>query len=180
MGLFVFLLFFKTRARRRVQGSDKFSTSKTHTVFLRTESTPQCSKWSITTSLMKVSVSVIHYGTEFESEWKPASDAVQCFELPPRAVLQNVQKKQRNDADEWKAEYQYFFFSYVRALWGICHCRKLMLSACLAASVLVYFFIFLTHVFPSHLITSVSFIFLREGTPNTFNSLCLWFPKHEA
>lgn len=83
MGLFVFLLFFKTRrARWRVQGSDKFSTSKTHTVFLRTESTPQCSKWSITTSLMKVSVSAIHYGMEFESEWKPASDAVQCFELP--------------------------------------------------------------------------------------------------
>lgn len=71
------------------------------------------------------------------------------------------------EAEKWcrriKSWISVFCFSYVRALWGICHCRKLMLSACLAASVLVYFFIFLTHVFLSHLITSVSFIFFREA-----------------
>lgn len=141
MGLFVFLLFFKTRARRRVQGSDKFSTSKTHTVFLRTESTPQCSKWSITTSLMKVSVSVIHYGTEFESEWKPASDAVQCFELPPRAVLQNVQKKQRNDADEWKAEYQYYFFFICESTVGYMSLSKadaICMSGCFCLGIFLH------------------------------------------
>lgn len=67
---------------------------------------------------MKVSVSVIHYGTEFESEWKPASDAVhsvlnyhlvQCYRMCIQ-LHSKQQKKQRNDADEWKAEYQYYFF----------------------------------------------------------------------
>lgn len=39
------------------------------TLFLCTERRPQCSEWWIMTSLMKTSVSVIHYRMEFQTEW---------------------------------------------------------------------------------------------------------------
>lgn len=110
---------------------------------------------------MKVSVSAIHYGTEFESEWKPASDPVQCFELPSSYTPSSRRSREMMQTNE-KLNISILFFiceSTVGYL-SLSKADAICMSGCFCLGI----FLHISHSrIPFTFLTSVSFIFLREA-----------------